>query len=85
MAYKQKVAREKEVLAYFTSVMRGEVTSRVVRKDEVIDLPPTIAERMHAAEQLFKRYGASARAEAPVRADAPADMEALIRAMEGGA
>ena len=84
MARKSKVAHEKEVLALFTSVMRGEITSRVIRKDDVLELPPTIAERMHAAEQLCKR-GGSRSEPAPVRKEAVPEMDALIRAMEGGA
>lgn len=83
MAYKAKVAKEKEVLALLTSVMRGEITSAVVRKDEVLYVPPTIAERMHAAEQLCKFLGAGGR-ESPA-AGAPAEMDAFIRALEGGA
>lgn len=83
MARKSKVANEKEVLALFTSVMRGEITSRVIRKDDVLELPPTIAERMHAAEQLCKRGGS--RSEPAVRKEAVPEMDALIRAMEGGA
>ena len=80
---KSKVAKEKEVLALLTSVMRGEITSAVVRKDEVIYVPPTIAERMHAAEQLCKHFGVSGK-ESPA-VSAPAEMDAFIRALEGGA
>lgn len=81
---KSKVAKEKEVLALFTAVMRGEITSAVVRKDEVIYVPPTIAERMHAAEQLCKLFGTAGRDSAPT-VSAPAEMDAFIRALEGGA
>ena len=84
MAYKAKIAKEKEVLALLTSVMRGEITSAVVRKDEVIYVPPTIAERMHAAEQLCKLFGVSGKSDA-APACAPAEMDAFIRALEGGA
>ena len=85
MAKKSKVANEKEVMALFTSVMRGEMISRVLRRDEVIELPPTIAERMHAAEQLCKRSGVSRAEPAPLRKEAVPEMDALVRAMEGGA
>lgn len=81
MAYYAKVAKEKEVLALFTAVMRGEITSTVVKKDEVIQVPPTIAERMHAAEQLCKRYGMADKSALP--AGSPADMDALLRQLEG--
>ena len=82
MSYKARIAKEKEVLALLTSVMRGEITSAVVRGGEVIYVPPTIAERMHAAEQLCKLFGAPGREPAD---GAPAEMDAFIRALEGGA
>ena len=83
MSRKPKVATEKEVLSLFTSVMRGEINSRVIRKDDVLELPPTIAERMHAAEQLCKR--STRNDPTPMRKEAVPEMDALVRAMEGGA
>lgn len=47
----KRVATLKEVLEFYTSVMRGEV------KDQ-FGLDPTLADRLKAAEGLGKRFGA---------------------------
>lgn len=56
------IAKQDEVLKYFTSVMRGESRSSVLARtvegsEEVIEKPPDEKERLDAAKQLAKRYG----------------------------
>ena len=56
------IAKQDEVLRYFTSVMRGESYSSVLARCEdgsetVIEKPPDEKERLDAAKQLAKRYG----------------------------
>lgn len=56
------IAKQDEVLQYFTSVMRGESRSSVLARqcdgsEEVIEKPPDEKERLKAAENLAKRYG----------------------------
>ena len=56
------IAKQDEVLRYFTSVMRGESYSSVLARQEdgsetVIEKPPDEKERLDAAKQLAKRYG----------------------------
>lgn len=56
------IAKQDEVLKYFTSVMRGESYSSVLARCEdgsetVIEKPPDEKERLDAAKQLAKRYG----------------------------
>lgn len=56
------IAKQDEVLRYFTSVMRGESRSSVLARtvegsEEVIEKPPDEKERLDAAKQLAKRYG----------------------------
>lgn len=56
------IAKQDEVLRYFTSVMRGESYSSVLARtidgsEEVIEKPPDEKERLDAAKQLAKRYG----------------------------
>jgi len=58
----ERVADQQEILETLTAVLRGEMTSAVLRGigegaqtiDE--DMPPTTAERIRAAELLGKRY-----------------------------
>lgn len=58
----ERVADQQEILETLTAVLRGEMTSAVLRGigegaqtiDE--DMPPTTAERIKAAELLGKRY-----------------------------
>lgn len=55
------IAKQDEVLKYFTSVMRGESKSSVLARDEtgadrVIEKPPDEKERTKAAENLGKYY-----------------------------
>lgn len=58
---KRPIATEEEVLAMFTSIMRGEIKDSVVRKsssgDEIISVPAKVSDRSHAAELLSKRFG----------------------------
>ena len=56
------IAKQDEVLQYFTSVMRGESRSSVLARqfdgsEQVIEKPPDEKERLKAAENLAKRYG----------------------------
>ena len=56
------IAKQDEVLRYFTSVMRGESRSSVLARQEdgseaVIEKPPDEKEKLKAAENLAKRYG----------------------------
>ena len=58
----KRIAKQDEVLRYFTSVMRGESYSSVLARCEdgsetVIEKPPDEKERLDAAKQLAKRYG----------------------------
>lgn len=55
------IAKQDEVLKYFTSVMRGKSTSSVLARDEmgadrVIEKPPDEKEKLKAAEQMGKYY-----------------------------
>lgn len=55
------IAKQDEVLKYFTSVMRGESRSSVLARDElgadrVIEKPPDEKEKLKAGEQLGKYY-----------------------------
>ena len=61
-----KVCTIQEVMEYLTAVMRGETTSTVivligrgsgVTEAQYIERPPSMAERLRAAELLGKRYG----------------------------
>ena len=56
------IAKQDEVLRYFTSVMRGESRSSVLARqfdgsEKVIEKPPDEKERLTAAKELGKRYG----------------------------
>jgi phage terminase small subunit len=61
-----KTATAQEVIEFLTSVMRGEITEKVVTTESVavgvsrvtlVDKPPTINDRTKAADQLLKRFG----------------------------
>lgn len=53
-----KIADAKEVLQYYTRVLRAEETEKVfdVVNGGLIESPPTIKERTAAAKELMKRY-----------------------------
>ncbi|EEU31052.1 terminase small subunit [Limosilactobacillus coleohominis 101-4-CHN] len=53
-----KIADAKEVLQYYTRVLRAEETEKVVDvvNGGLIESPPTIKERTSAAKELMKRY-----------------------------
>lgn len=53
-----KIADAKEVLQYYTRVLRAEETEKVVDvvNGGLIESPPTIKERTAAAKELMKRY-----------------------------
>ena len=58
----EKIATQKEVLQYLTSVMRGEKTEPLLVLDgegtqKVIQAVPNVQSRTRAAELLGKRYG----------------------------
>ena len=85
---KRKIAQEKEVLALFTAIMRGDISDYAVRKssggDEVVAVPPKVSDRSHAAELLAKWYGLFAEKEAPVTRSALAgEIEALAERLRG--
>lgn len=59
-----KIAREEEVMAYLTSVMRGEEKDEIAIRtgkdcQEIAQIKPDTKDRMKAAELLAKRYGIS--------------------------
>ena len=77
-----KIAKEKEVLAMFSSIMRGEVKEYALRKsggaEEMVELPPKVGDRMHAAEQLAKYLGMGEKKEAAcVKSALAGEIEAL--------
>lgn len=59
-----KIAGEDEVMAYLTSVMRGEEKDEIAIRtgkdcQEIAQIKPDTKDRMKAAELLAKRYGIS--------------------------
>ena len=59
---KERVASAEEVLAYLTSVLRGEETEQVLKgvgegAQRLVDKEPNIKDRIKAAELLAKRHG----------------------------
>lgn len=50
---RRKVAGQREILAMYTAVMRGELTDWAVRRqggeETLSPMPPKISDRMHAA------------------------------------
>ena len=56
------IAKQDEILKYYTAVMRGETRSSVLARqfdgsEIVVEKPPDEKERLKAAELLGKRYG----------------------------
>lgn len=55
-----KIATAKEVLEFYTSVMRAEVTETIVVGTgdgaEIVETPPKPSERISAAREIMKRY-----------------------------
>ena len=55
-----KIATAKEVLEFYTSVMRAEVTETIVvgtgNGAEIVETPPKPSERISAAREIMKRY-----------------------------
>lgn len=59
---KESIAEQDEILQFLTSVMRGEAKGKQKLgigqgAEKVIDMGPSVQERVKAAEQLGKRYG----------------------------
>ena len=59
---KESIAEQDEILQFLTSVMRGEAKGKQKLgigqgAEKVIDMGPSVQERVRAAEQLGKRYG----------------------------
>jgi len=59
---KENIARAEEVLAYLTSVMRGEETEQTLRSvgnsvQNILDIGVSAKDRIKAAELIGKRYG----------------------------
>lgn len=57
----KKIAKQEEVLEYLTRVIREEETEKILKytmtgEQELIEIPPTIANKTKAAELLGKRY-----------------------------
>lgn len=57
----KKIAQQEEVLEYLTRVIREEETEKILKytmtgEQELIEIPPTIANKTKAAELLGKRY-----------------------------
>lgn len=60
----KSIAKEEEVMAYLTSVMRGEEKDEIAIRtgrdcQEIAQIKPDTKDRMKAAELLAKRYGLS--------------------------
>ena len=57
-----KIAEVTEVMAFYTAVMRGEIQEEVLisvaGEKEIVGKAATVKDRLEAAKQLAKRYGA---------------------------
>ncbi len=86
---RRRVANEQEVLALFTSIMRGETGDYVVPKsgEEVVPVPPKLGDRVHAAELLGRQLGLFSGKAETVQAPPPGELEAMFEAIrrEAGA
>lgn len=51
----KKIAKQKEIFEYLSSVMRGEINDVSMVEGEVVDVPPSIKDRTMAAKELLKR------------------------------
>lgn len=51
----KKIAEQKEIFEYLSSVMRGEITDVALIDGEVVDVPTTIKNRTLAAKELLRR------------------------------
>lgn len=61
----EKTADKKEVLEFFTSIMRGEITEPIAvgvgeGVQEIVEVKPSVQTRKSAAVELAKRYGLNA-------------------------
>lgn len=68
----KKIAGEEEVMAYLTSVMRGEEKDEITIRtgkdcQEIAQIKPDTKDRMKAAELLAKRYGLGEEKERPAQ------------------
>ncbi len=89
MGTRCKVAKEREILALYTSVMRGEVSDWTVGKRgdgaTVAPVPASVKARMEAAEMLSRHYGMFRGAPATQARGAAEEITRLVQEMEGGA
>lgn len=51
----KKIAEQKEIFEYLSSVMRGEISDTALINGEVVDVPTTIKDRTLAAKELLRR------------------------------
>lgn len=51
----KKIAKQKEIFEYLSSVMRGEINDVAMVDGEIVDVPPSIKDRTMAAKELLKR------------------------------
>lgn len=50
-----KIAQQKEIFEYLSSVMRGEQTETVMTADGPVETPVSVKDRINAAKELLKR------------------------------
>lgn len=58
---KERIASAQEVLETYTKILRGELTGKTLigrgmGEQEIVDIEPTLQEKLKAAEALAKRY-----------------------------
>ena len=51
----RKIAKQKEIFEYLSSVMRGEQKESVLTDDGIIEVPVSVKERINAAKELLRR------------------------------
>lgn len=51
----KKIAKQKEIFEYLSSVMRGEQTETVMTADGPIETPVSVKDRINAAKELLRR------------------------------
>lgn len=89
MGSRCRVAKEREILALYTSVMRGEVNDWTVSKRgdgmAVAPVPAGVKARMDAAEMLSRHYGMFRESRQAVQAKGAAEeISRMMQEMEGG-
>lgn len=51
----EKIAQQKEIFEYLSSVMRGEQTETVMTADGPVETPVSVKDRINAAKELLRR------------------------------